>query len=322
MKKLQKLIASLVLALTLIISSGCNGDDVIPDIYTSIYPIEYIAGRIVEDDLVVRSIYPRGKDVHDYELSPKDMIKISKSKLLFYIGAGLEGLIEQSLDTTLKDVPTISLSEGLNLVEINSEHHHDEDEHEHHQNEDGVFYDPHIWLDLDKMHSMTTRMLVHIVDTFDLTEEQKTRFTNNANALKADLLALDQDFFDVINSSDVKDKTIIVDHDAYIYWEVRYGLQRMRIRNDNESTDAIPKDMIEKINIAKEKNIKHICLTKNEMPSSIANQYKTQLELGSDGFLFLHHLATITADEQKQGLDYMSIMQDNLEVLSKALPKK
>lgn len=324
MKKIKKLIILLVLALSVVIVSGCESDDVIPDIYTSIYPIEFIVERIVEDDLKVKSIYPRGKDVHDYDLNPQDMINISKSKLIFYIGSGLETLIEQAIETTLKEVPTVSLSDGMELVEVNSENVHEGDDfHNHIQGDihDGVMYDPHIWLDLDKMQSMTSKVLVHILETFELTEEQQARFAVNANALIEELKALDQEYFDVINSGTVANKTIIVDHDAYIYWEVRYGLERIRIRNDNESTDAIPKDMIEKINLAKEKKIKFICLTKNEMASSIADQYKTQLGLKDDAYVYLHHLATITADEERNGMNYLSLMRDNLSVLKIALPK-
>lgn len=322
---MKKLIILIVLIVSIITMSGCNGDDVVPDIYTTIYPIEYIVKNIVEDDLVVKSIYPRGKDVHDYELSPRDMVRISKSKLIFYIGAGLEGLIEQSLNSTLKDVITVPLSEGLDLVEINAEdvHNHGSDD-SHHEHEEGVFFDPHIWLDLDKMQDMTSKVLSSILANFNLTSEQAAKFSENARDLKQEFAQLDQEYFDVVNSEDIASKTILVDHDAYIYWEVRYGIERIRIRNDNESTDTIPKDMMEKIQLARSKNIKYICLTanENEVPSAIAKQYKSQLGLGDDAFSYLHHLGTITAEEEKMGKDYLSLMRDNLAVLEKVLPRK
>src|SRR5690554_439904 len=320
MMNLKKIILLLVMILSLVIVSGCDSDDEIPDIYASIYPIEFIAKEIVDEELTVKSIYPRGKDVHDHELNPKDIIKITKSKLLFYIGVGLEGMIEQSKDSTLKNVPTISLSEGLDLIEINAEDIHDH--HHHHGDGDVVFYDPHIWLDLYKMQKMTQKVLDTILETFELTAEQIDLFKENAANLIDEFKKLDKEYFEVLNSNDIANKTIMVDHDAYIYWEARYGLERIRIRNDNESTDAIPKDMIEKIEQAKAKKIKYICLTKNEIASSIADQYRTQLGLGNDAFLYLHHLATITAEEEKAGMDYLSLMQYNLEILDKALPRK
>lgn len=318
MKKLLIIIAAIFSA---IIISGCDTNEEIPDIYTSIYPVEFIVENIVDGELNVKSIYPRGKDVHHHELSVKDVIRISKSKLIFYIGVGLESLIEQSKESTLKDVPTISLSDGMELVEINSEHIHDGHHHGHDDN-DSVFYDPHIWLDLYKMQLMTTKILNTIIDTFELTEEQKIKFEANANNLIEEFKKLDKEYFDLITGNDILNRTIMVDHDAYIYWEVRYGIERIRIRNDNESTDASPKDMIEKIELAKSKGIKHICLTKNEIASAIADQYRVQLGLDTDGFVYLHHLATITAAEEEAGMDYLSLMRYNMEVLDKALPRK
>lgn len=321
MENLKKLILSLLILLSVVIFSGCELEDDIPDIYASIYPIEFIVKEIVGDELTVKSVYPRGKDVHDHELSPKDIINISKSKLLFFIGIGLEAMIEQSQNSTLKNVPKVRLSDGMDLIEINSKDIHDHDDHNH---EDGelVFYDPHIWLDLNKMQIMTSKILVAILENFELTEDQKAKFKTNANELVQKLDDLDKKYFELINSSDVLHKTILVDHDAYIYWEARYGLERIRIRNDNESTDAIPKDMIEKINEAKAKKIKYICLTKNEIASSIADQYRVQLGLDNNAFLYLHHLATITAAEENAGMDYLSLMEYNLDILKQALPRK
>lgn len=316
---MKRLIMSLMLGI-LLVASGCETDNQIADIYASIYPIEYIAKNIVGDDLVVKSIYPRGKDVHDYELNPRDIIRVSKGKIVFYIGQGLEGLIEQSKETVLKDIPTIALSEGMDLIEINSEDVHD---HEHTGgSNDGAYYDPHIWLDLEKMQIMTDKVLAEILATFELTDEQIQKFESNSNKLKEKFRELDNDYIGLLNGNDIYNKIILVDHDAYIYWEVRYNLKRIRIRNDNESTDVITKEMMEKIQLAKDNNIKYICLTKNEMVSAIANQYKNQLGIGDDGLLYLHHIATITEKEEKEGMDYLSLMKHNLDVLDKALPRK
>lgn len=317
MIKIKRVVFLILFLIIPIFVVGCDGDESVPDIYTSIYPIEFIAKNIVGDELTVKSIYPRGKDVHDYELSPKDMIKLSKSNVIFYIGLGLESLIENAKDKALKDVKTIKLSKGLDLIEINCDNvDHDQDD------ETVKFYDPHIWLDLEKMQIMTENILGVIIDTFDLTEEQITKFENNALVLIEKLQTLDQEFMDVINGAEVGKKVILVDHDAYIYWQARYGLDRIRIRNDNESTDTSPKDMLNKIALAKEYNIKHICLTKNEMASAIAEQYKNELGLGAGAFVYLHHLATITSSEEKEGFDYISLMEFNLQVLKVALPEK
>lgn len=314
---LRKIVIAIILLASVLLISGCTNNEEAPDIYASIYPIEFITKEIVGNRLVVKSIYPRGKDVHDYEPTPKDVLKMANSKLIFYIGLGLEPIIENSKSSVLKNVPIVALSDNLELVELNGDHVHN-----HGDDHDDIFYDPHIWLDPEKMQKMTQNVLKNIISYFKPSLEDTEYFTNNATNLIDKLNKLDEDFFKVINDSSILNKTIIVDHDAYAYWEIRYGIKRIRLRNDNESTDIIPKEMQEKISLAKELKIKYICTTKNEMESSIINQYLRELNLTSDAKMQLHHLATITAEEEKAGNDYFSLMRDNLEVLKKVFPRQ
>jgi zinc transport system substrate-binding protein len=261
----MKKIILIVLALfSTIVFSACISDEVVADIYTSIYPVEFIVKEIVDEQFIVKSIYPRGKDIHDYESTPKDIIRMSKSKIVFYIGIGLEVMIEDCLDSTLKDVATIPLSTNLELIELNTDFSNLTVYDQEH-----VYYDPHVWLDPYKMELMTDTVLNGLFENLDLTEDQKTLFINNANKLKEEFRKLDQEFFDTVNDNQIEHKVIIVDHDAYVYWEQRYGIERIRIRNDNDSTDVIQKEMQAKIQRAKELGIQYICTTKNEMESSI-----------------------------------------------------
>jgi zinc transport system substrate-binding protein len=303
----------------MLLLNGCNGDEVQVDIYTSIYPLEFIVKNIVEEEFVVRSVYPRGKDVHSYELNPKDIMSMARSKVIFYVGLGLEWMIEDSVDSTLSEVAAVQVSKNLSLIEVNSDnvhHHHEEDDHQ------GVFYDAHIWLDPNRMKTITDTILDALFETFELTETQKANFNRNSEDLKNKFTELDQEFREMVSSEDIVNKTIMIDHDAYAYWDDAYGIKRIRLRTDNESNDIAPAEMQKKIEQAKELGIRYICITKNELESSIINQYLNSLKLPLENKLTLHNLATITSEEEKVGLDYFSIMEHNMEVLRKAFPKK
>ncbi|HEY8395912.1 MAG TPA: zinc ABC transporter substrate-binding protein, partial [Bacilli bacterium] len=129
-------------------------------------------------------------------------------------------------------------------------------------------------------------------------------------------------FRNLVSDPTIRYRTIMIDHDAYAYWKDAYGIERIKLRTDNESVDVSPLEMQEKINEAKSRGIRFICVTKNELESSIITQYMAALEIPSENKLTLHNLATITADEEKSGLDYFSIMEENIKVLRKAFPKK
>lgn len=316
---MKKILILTAIILNLFLLSGCNGESVQVDIYASIYPLEFVVKNIVEDDFTVRSVYPRGKEVHTYEVSPKDLMSMVKSKVIFYIGLGLEWIIEDSVDSTLADVPTVSVVKNLTLIEVNSNHvHHGDDNHDH----TGIFFDPHVWLDPTRMITITDNILEALFENLNLTSAQKAKYEANAEELKEKFDELDKKFIALVSAKDIANKTILVDHDAYAYWNDTYGIERIRLRTDNESNDVAPAEMQKKINQAKELGIRYICVTKNELESSIINQYMNALEIPQENKLSLHTLATITAEEEKAGLDYFSIMEHNLEVLRRVFPKK
>ena len=159
-------------------------------------------------------------------------------------------------------------------------------------------------------------------ENLNLTSAQKAKYEENAEELKEKFDELDKKFIALVSAKDIANKTILVDHDAYAYWNDTYGIERIRLRTDNESNDVAPAEMQKKINQAKELGIRYICVTKNELESSIINQYMNALEIPQENKLSLHTLATITAEEEKAGLDYFSIMEHNLEVLRRVFPKK
>ena len=204
------------------------------------------------------------------------------------------------------------MSDYCDLVELDGGHSHGdtEDDHDEHS-----IYDPHIWLDPIAMINMTNKMLEELINIYPEREEQ---FTLNANNLILELEALNQDFIDRLSSEDILNKTIMVDHDAYAYWTYRYGVNRIKLRGDNESNEVGTQEFLEKINLAKEAQIKYIISTKNETKSSMFNQYLK--ELGATE-LSLHHLGTITTQELKEGITYLTIMEENLNTLIEALPK-
>lgn len=319
MKKiLSKVLLVILVIMTISLMACKKGKNV--DIYVTVYPLEYIANQIVKvdptegqlEEIVVDTIYPRGAEVHDYEPTPKQIVSVSNSKIVFYIGLGLEPFITNGLNSTFKNINCVQMSDYCELVELDGGHSHSDND-----DEDGEhsIYDAHIWLDPIAMISMTNKMLSELIKIYP---ERTEVFTNNANNLINELEKLHQDFINRLSSEDILNKTIMVDHDAYAYWTYRYGINRIKLRGDNESNEVGTQEFLEKIKMAKEAGIKYIISTKNETKSSMFNQYLKELNASE---LSLHHLGTITTDELKEGISYLTIMEENLDTLIEALPK-
>lgn len=286
------------------------------DIYVTIYPIEFVVTRVVEEELTVKAVYPKGQDVHEYEMSTDNILQMKKGKAIFYIGLGLEPFLESAKESTFKDNNLIAVSDNATIVSTDGKAVDME------KNPSSAYnIDAHIWLDPMNMVAMTKTVLEEVIK---LKPEKEEVFKANAAKLEEELLSLDAKYSKALNSEDILNKVILVDHDAYAYWTYRYGVDRIKMRSTNEATEVTISEVIRKTEEALKYNIKYVIETKNEAKCKMFDEYKDRL--GAE-VATLHHLGTQTKEEaegENDGafIDYISIMEYNLDVLKMVLPKK
>jgi zinc transport system substrate-binding protein len=324
-------------------------------VYTTIYPLEDFTKKIGGNYVDVKSIYPPNVDAHSFEPSTKDMIALANSDLFIYTGVGIDGFAEKAAESLKEESVTIlEAGEGIQLLESthSEEHQHEgesteaeEHQHEgesteaeehghegesteaeehghegesteaegHEQDEDGHDhgdFDPHVWLD----PILSIELANNIKNTLsDLLPEHATEFEANFIQLKTDLEELDQEFKMTIESS--KTKYLLVSHEAYGYWEERYGIEQIAIAGLSPTQEPTQKGLQNIIEESKEHQIHYVIFEQNLSPkvSEII-----QDELGAKS-LTLHNLEAITEENLKQKDDYFSIMRKNLQTIKTAL---
>jgi len=312
---MKKIITLIMILIAMIVIPGCINDNEEVDIYASIYPVYFLTDYIVEDKMVVKQVYPTGADVHEYDPgNGREIVKMSKAKIMFYIGADLEGFIEKSKNTfATQPIKLVELSSHVKLCRQTS------DGYSYLSNEEleltrGVA-DTHIWLDPLRMVKMAEVILTSIIS---IDPENEEFYQENAAELITKLKALDEEYVTKLSDESLN-KIMLVDHDSYLYWEERYGIKRIRTRVDNESCESNPSNINEVVTKAKENNIKYIVTTANETVCGIIDKYAKTLEAKT---VEMNHLSTLYRKEIKEGKDYFSIMRSNLDTLLKILPKK
>lgn len=92
--------------------SGClNSDDLMNDnVYTTIYPIEFLTDYLYGTDKNVSSIYPPGADIESYQLTDKQKESYSKGALFIYNGITEEKQIAEEFRKENKDILFIDVS--------------------------------------------------------------------------------------------------------------------------------------------------------------------------------------------------------------------
>ncbi|SEA17083.1 zinc transport system substrate-binding protein [Thalassobacillus cyri] len=324
-----------IFILTAVSLAACGNDDSSSSkkenqpltIYTTVYPLmdftEKIGGEHVEAD----TILPPGADSHTFEPDTKQMIDVAEADGFLYSSKEFEsyaGKISAAVEA--EDVKILEAAEGINLEshvhqqdegahEDEKDHKEDghDDEEEGHDSTDSHEHgdhDPHVWLDPVRSIQLAENITDFLID---LKPQEKETFEANFENLKKELQALDTAFHEELET--LPQNKIIVSHAAYGYWEQAYGLEQIAVSGLSPTEEPSQKQLEQIIETAEANDLKYVLFEQNVTPK-IAEV--VQKEINGEA-LRLHNLSVLTEEDIENREDYFSLMNQNLEVLKKAL---
>lgn len=266
-------------------------------ITASFYPLAEFANQVGGDKVTVKNITPAGVEPHDFEPSPQDIVSLQKSKVFVYSGAGFEPWASKVLPD-LKNIAVVNASKGVSLLEA--------------MPEEEATTDPHFYLD----PVLAQQIVKNIAEKLgEVDPDNKSFYEKNAGVYIEKLALLNKEFQEGLKSRQRND--IITSHAAFAYLAKRYGLRQIPIAGLAEEEPS-PARLAEVAKFARENNVKYIffeTLVDPRLSETIAR------EVGAKT-LVLNPLEGLTPEEQKQGKDYISVMQENLNNLRIALECK
>lgn len=200
-----------------------------PNVVASIKPVHSLVASVMagvgEPTLIVKG----SASPHTYALRPSDAGALESADIVFWTGHGMELFLGDALESLAADATVVELAEapGITLLPTREggafeAHVHAEDDHDHHEDEHGHEHeegDMHFWLDPQNAKLMVTQIAATLADA-----DSANAATYQANA-DAQLLRLDQLEAELTATlAPVADKPFVVFHDAYQYFEARFGL--------------------------------------------------------------------------------------------------
>jgi len=271
-----------------------------PTVATTTFALYDITKHIAGQSVNVINILPFGVDPHSFEPTPKLMIRIQKSAIVFYSGAGLEPWTAH-FNFSHK---AVNISQYVKLRELKKEEH----EEHHHGHESSL--DPHYWLDFANMKKATVVITDELIK---LLPQNKDLYLRNQKKYLSMLDRLDASYKKML--SDCKNDTVVVSHNALGYLGDRYHFKVESLTGLSPEADPSAQDINRIFSDIKKEGIRTIFFenfVNDKLIKSIAHDAKIKFEL-------FEPLGNITADEAKAGLTYEDIMKKNLIKLSEAL---
>lgn len=284
-------------------------------------------------------IVDNGVDIHNYQPSVEDMVQIDDCDLLIYTGGTSEQWIADAVADSDHSPKILSMMETLKDGMVEEEivegmepekHHHDhEEEHNHHQEheeeydqhqdheeeaEDEIEYDEHIWLSLKQAQ----KMVREIADTLkELDKANQEQYEQNAQQYLAKLAALDKAYEKTVKNA--KRTTLLFgDRFPFRYMTEDYGLTYYAaFPGCSSESEASFETIIFLANKVEEEKLPCI-LTIDGSNETIAKAIAENVT----GFVKIQRLNSLQAINRKQiaqGVTYVSVMEQNLEVVKSAL---
>ena len=333
MKKIA-FFASLVFLMTFMLA-GCNtesGEKATSSkkisIVASIYPqydwLKNILGERA-DSVDLKLLVKNGMDLHSYQPSAQDIATIAKADMVIYVGGESDEWIEKALAATPKKgriainmmkalgdrVKEEEIVEGMQADPSTSS---GTGEHEH---EEEVENDEHIWLSLAAAKYLVGGDLAEALAKIDTANAETYR--TNASDYTVKLNELDDDYAAAVAGA--THKTILFgDRFPFRYLVDDYGIKYyaafVGCSAESEASFETVTFLAGKMDSLQLPAI----LTIEGSDTKIA---RTVLEASKNSkgaeILTLNSMQSVTDEQIKAGVSYLSIMQSNLEILKKAL---
>lgn len=226
------------------IAAAASGATAAPDVVVSIKPIHSLVAAIMRGVGEPQLIVEGAASPHTYNLRPSNARKLEKADVVFWVGPGLEAFLEKPLEALATKATVVELEDAKGLeklpfreggpfeahdhgdeghnghAEEEGAHDHGHDHAEGHEDHDHGAYDTHLWLD-----PTNAKAMAQTIETALIAADAGNAATYQANTKKLidDLDALDTELAETVKP--IKDKPFIVFHDAYQYFEHRYGVK-------------------------------------------------------------------------------------------------
>ena len=233
-------------------------------VVATIKPIHSLASYLMDGvgkpDLIVDGY----ASPHGFALKPSHAKMLQDADIIFWVGEDIENFLEKPLKSIAKNAEKIELMEIKKLTKLkfrernvfdeHDDHGHDDhakkddhDDHDHDKKghkEDGHDnhghgheghahgeFDPHIWLDPMNAKIILDEMAIHLIEN---DQKNEKKYKENLKSAHKDLDKLTKKIKSDLN----KDFKSIVFHDAYQYFEKRFGINILGAFTVN--TDVMP----------------------------------------------------------------------------------
>ncbi|HDR0998649.1 TPA: metal ABC transporter substrate-binding protein [Pasteurella multocida] len=243
-------------------------------IVTTFTVIQDIAQNVAGDAAIVESITKPGAEIHDYEPTPKDIVKAQHADLVLWNGLNLERWFEKFFEN-VKDKPAVVVTEGITPISIY----------------EGPYKDapnPHAWMS-------TSNALIYIENIKNALVKYDPKnadiYVKNAESYANKIKQLDQPLREKLAKIPEGQRWLVTSEGAFSYLAKDYGLQEAYLWPINAEEQGTPQQVRHVIETVRKNNIP-VVFSESTISDKPAKQVAKETGAKYGGVLYVDSLST------------------------------
>ncbi|NLI54821.1 MAG: zinc ABC transporter substrate-binding protein [Clostridiales bacterium] len=319
--KLTALALVLLLALSVLAACAPKTAQSEPDggisIVSTIFPSYDFARQITAGtNAQVTMLLQPGEEVHSYDPTSQDIIRIQNADLFLYVGGENDAWIDSVLSGLDKSVHTFRMMDYVTLYEEELVEGMQPEEEDPAEQAAGAAeeheWDEHVWTAPVNAVAIVKAMTAELIA---VDPANAAAYQANSDAYVTQLEALDQSFRDVVDTA-ARKTVVFADRFPARYFVEEFGLDYYAAfpgcSAETEASAATIASLIDHVNAENIPAVFYIEMSNRQMADTVSEA------TGAKELLF-HTCHNVTKAEFESGATYLSLMQNNVEALKEAL---
>lgn len=272
-------------------------------VVTTIFPYYDFARSVSKGTCDVDMLLKPGSDVHSFEPTPSDILKIRNADLFIYNGGESDEWVDsilESLGDTDKPVVMKMTDYVKPLTEMDADHHAEDEE------------DEHIWTSLDNAKTLVSKISDEVSK---LDQKHKTVYNKNSSDYIEKISKVQSEIENTVNSSESK-KIVVGDRFPLLYFATEFSLDwecafpgcstetEPSLDRLSKLTDTIEKDKI--------KTILKLEMSENKVADTLADETNTKVRT-------FYSAESVSKEDFANNITYVDLMERNNNALKEAL---
>ena len=242
-------------------------------VVTTFTVIQDIAQNVAGDAATVESITKPGAEIHEYEPTPKDIVKAQSADLILWNGLNLERWFERFFQN-IKDKPAVVVTEGITPLSIY----------------EGPYKDapnPHAWMS----PSNALIYVENIKNAFVKYDPQNAdTYQKNAAAYAEKIKQLDKPLREKLSKIPADQRWLVTSEGAFSYLAKDYDLKEGYLWPINAEQQGTPQQVRKLINLVKKNHIP-VVFSESTVSAKPAQQVAKESGAKYGGVLYVDSLS-------------------------------